>query len=165
MEISQSDLHEAFSLFDTKGDGKIAAAQLGDVLRALGQNPTEADVHKFGFAKKPGKTVSPKVLNIQYIYSMIILRIHSDSVIFLPLLPTTWEFYYSFVPSVADERISFETFIPILHEVAKVRSTYRPEEFIEGFRHFDKDQSGNINSAELRHALTTLGNKLHISIL
>ena len=68
MEISQSDLHEAFSLFDSKGDGKIAAAQLGDVLRALGQNPTEADVHKFGFAKKPGKTVSPKVyvLNIQY---------------------------------------------------------------------------------------------------
>ncbi|GAU89140.1 hypothetical protein RvY_01725-1 [Ramazzottius varieornatus] len=112
MDVSQSEIHEAFILFDTKGDGKIAAAQLGDVLRALGQNPTEADVNKFGFAKKH------------------------------------------------DERISVETFVPILHEVAKVRSTYRPEEFIEGFRHFDKDQSGNINSAELRHMLTTLGERL-----
>ncbi|GAU89141.1 hypothetical protein RvY_01725-2 [Ramazzottius varieornatus] len=57
MDVSQSEIHEAFILFDTKGDGKIAAAQLGDVLRALGQNPTEADVNKFGFAKKHGKTV------------------------------------------------------------------------------------------------------------
>lgn len=56
MDVSQSEIHEAFILFDTKGDGKIAAAQLGDVLRALGQNPTEADVNKFGFAKKHGKS-------------------------------------------------------------------------------------------------------------
>lgn len=37
---------DAFSLFDRKGDGKIDLGQLGDVLRALGQNPTNAEVKK-----------------------------------------------------------------------------------------------------------------------
>lgn len=35
-----------FSYFDTKGDDKISIQQVGDVLRALGQNPTEADISK-----------------------------------------------------------------------------------------------------------------------
>lgn len=33
-------------LFDKKGDGKIESPQLGEVLRALGLNPTEAEVKK-----------------------------------------------------------------------------------------------------------------------
>ena len=36
----------AFGLFDKKGDGRIDSKELGQVLRALGQNPTEADVKK-----------------------------------------------------------------------------------------------------------------------
>lgn len=45
---------ETFSLFDNKGDGKIFAHQLGEVLRAMGQNPTEAEVKKCGFHQDPG---------------------------------------------------------------------------------------------------------------
>ena len=45
---------EVFMLFDSKGDGKIAAAQLGDCLRALGQNPTEAEIKKCGYGQNPG---------------------------------------------------------------------------------------------------------------
>lgn len=37
---------EAFMLFDRRGDGKIDSAQLGEVLRSLGLNPTQAEVHK-----------------------------------------------------------------------------------------------------------------------
>lgn len=33
-------------LFDRRGDGKIESAQLGEVLRSLGLNPTQADVKK-----------------------------------------------------------------------------------------------------------------------
>lgn len=41
-------------MFDNKGDGKINVSQLGDVLRALGQNPTENDVKKCSSQLKPG---------------------------------------------------------------------------------------------------------------
>ncbi|CDZ96989.1 myosin regulatory light chain cdc4 [Phaffia rhodozyma] len=41
---SQDSTKEAFFLFDKKGRGLISADQLGDLLRALGQNPTQAEV-------------------------------------------------------------------------------------------------------------------------
>ncbi|CAL1294102.1 myosin-2 essential light chain-like [Argiope bruennichi] len=107
-----TDFQDAFSLFDSRGDGKISISQLGDVLRALGQNPTEAEVKKCCHQLKP------------------------------------------------DERIGFEVFLPILQTISKNRSTDTAEDFIEGLRHFDKDGNGFISSAELRHLLTTLGEKL-----
>lgn len=85
---------------------------MGDVLRALGQNPTEAEVKKCSNSLKP------------------------------------------------DDRIGFEVFLPILQAVSKNRTNDTAEDFIEGLRHFDKDGSGYISSAELRHLLTTLGEKL-----
>lgn len=33
-------------LFDRRGDGKIESTQLGEVLRSLGHNPTQAEVKK-----------------------------------------------------------------------------------------------------------------------
>lgn len=35
---------EAFALFDKKGAGAVPRETLGDLLRALGQNPTQAEV-------------------------------------------------------------------------------------------------------------------------
>uniref|UniRef100_A0A8D2CL06 EF-hand domain-containing protein n=1 Tax=Sciurus vulgaris TaxID=55149 RepID=A0A8D2CL06_SCIVU len=40
------EFKEAFELFDGVGDGKILYSQCGDVMRALGQNPTNAEVLK-----------------------------------------------------------------------------------------------------------------------
>ncbi|KAJ1945123.1 myosin II light chain [Linderina macrospora] len=40
-----SEFKEAFGLFDRTGEGKVPLSSLGTLLRALGQNPTEADVH------------------------------------------------------------------------------------------------------------------------
>jgi Ca2+-binding EF-hand superfamily protein len=35
---------EAFALFDKKGTGAVPRETLGDLLRALGQNPTQSEV-------------------------------------------------------------------------------------------------------------------------
>ena len=145
-----NDFQETFNLFDTKGDGKIPVSyfphinfklhvynyeqiscssrnhaqiisinpdslqtnKVGEVLRALGQNPTEAEVHRL---------------------------VHEHK----------------------GDRISFETFLPILQAVSSKKITDTPEDFVEGLRHFDKDGNGFITSAELRHMLTSLGEKMN----
>ncbi|TNN77416.1 Myosin light chain 1, skeletal muscle isoform [Liparis tanakae] len=40
------DYREAFGLFDRVGDSKVAYNQVADILRALGQNPTNKEVNK-----------------------------------------------------------------------------------------------------------------------
>merc|ERR1712098_338281 len=98
--------------YDQRGDGKIPVSQIGDVMRALGQNPTESEVKKL------------------------------------------------VVEHRADDRATFEVFLPIMQAICSRRSTDTSDDFIEGLRHFDKDGNGFISSAELRHLLTTLGEKL-----
>ena len=39
-----AEFKEAFSIFDLNGDGLITVEELGTVMRALGQNPTEAEL-------------------------------------------------------------------------------------------------------------------------
>ncbi|XP_060944551.1 myosin light chain 1, skeletal muscle isoform [Limanda limanda] len=40
------DYREAFGLFDRVGDAKVAYNQIADIMRALGQNPTNKEVNK-----------------------------------------------------------------------------------------------------------------------
>merc|ERR1711983_514750 len=54
-----------------------------------------------------------------------------------------------------------EVFLPILQAICSRRSSDTTEDFVEGLRHFDKDGNGSISSAELRHLLTTLGERLN----
>ncbi len=42
-----NEFHEAFLLYDNRGDGKISVNLIGDVMRALGQNPTESEVMNY----------------------------------------------------------------------------------------------------------------------
>lgn len=111
-EDQLNDFRDAFTLFDDRGDDKIHKMNLGEVVRALGLNPTEADIKK-----------CLKDLNV--------------------------------------DRISFEQFLPIYEDICKKKDQSTEEDFIEGLRVFDKDGSGTINSAELRHLLTTLGERLN----
>lgn len=110
-EMDQADVRECFTLYDTRGDGKIDARYLGDVIRALNVNPTEGEIRKFGY-------------------------------------------------NDPDQRIDFETFYPIYQALNKNRDQSTPEDLIQGFRVFDKDQNGQIRAAELRHLLTSLGEKM-----
>lgn len=47
------EFKDAFLLFDKVGDGKIGYNQCGEVMRALGQNPINADVAKVLGNPKP----------------------------------------------------------------------------------------------------------------
>ncbi|KRY54594.1 Myosin-2 essential light chain, partial [Trichinella britovi] len=46
MEDSLNEAREVFAYFDTKGDERISVTQVGDVLRSLGQNPTNEEIKK-----------------------------------------------------------------------------------------------------------------------
>ena len=52
-----AEFQETFNLFDNRGDGKIFVYQLGEALRAMGQNPTEQEVRKCasGYSQDPGR--------------------------------------------------------------------------------------------------------------
>jgi myosin light chain 6 len=110
-EEQLSDFRDAFTLFDDRGDDKIHKSNLGEVGRALGLNPTEADINK------------------------CLVDLNTD-------------------------RISFEQFLPIYEDLSKLKDQSTEADFIEGLRVFDSDGGGLINTAELRHLLTTLGERL-----
>ena len=54
----------------------------------------------------------------------------------------------------------FYYYCTIFQAICQKRNNDTAEDFVEGLRHFDKDDNGSITSAELRHLLTTLGEKL-----
>lgn len=44
----QDEYRQAFALFDKRGQGRIPREVLGELLRSLGQNPTEREVGELG---------------------------------------------------------------------------------------------------------------------
>lgn len=44
MAQTSTNYKEAFSLFDKRGNGRVPLEDLGDLLRACGQNPTLAEI-------------------------------------------------------------------------------------------------------------------------
>jgi len=55
------DYREAFGLFDRVGDAKVAYNQVADVMRALGQNPTNKEVAKVLGNPTPDDMVQKRV--------------------------------------------------------------------------------------------------------
>jgi len=108
------DYREAFQLFDTKGDGNIGSEDIGNILRALGTNPTQEDV------KKIVSEIDPN----------------------------------------GEKRISFEEFIPLLNAQSKKKMGGSFEHFVEAFRIFDREDNSMVSAAEIRHLLSSLGEKL-----
>lgn len=61
--------------------------------------------------------------------------------------------------------MSFEEFLPIYLSCNSKKEQGTMEDFVEGLKVFDKDGNGFINSAELRHVLTSLGKQLDMGCL
>ncbi|XP_048693321.1 myosin light chain 3 isoform X1 [Caretta caretta] len=68
----QAEFKEAFSLFDRtpSSEMKITYAQCGDVLRALGQNPTQVEVHKVLGRPKP-EEMNSKMIDFETFLPML----------------------------------------------------------------------------------------------
>ncbi|XP_056286855.1 myosin, light polypeptide 3, skeletal muscle [Pseudoliparis swirei] len=110
------EFKESFGLFDRVGDSQVGFNQVADIMRALGQNPTNKSVVKI--------LGSPSV------------------------------------DDMANKRINFEAFLPMLKEVdAQPKGSY--DDYVEGLRVFDKDGNGTVMGAELRIVLSTLGEKMN----
>ena len=58
------------------------------------------------------------------------------------------------------KRVDFETFYQMYLEVASSKPLVGYEDIVEGLKTLDRDQTGTISSAELRHLLMNIGDKM-----
>ena len=104
----KAEFREAFALFDKDGDGSITTKELGTVMRSLGQNPTEEELHE------------------------MILEVDEDG----------------------NGNIDFDEFFQLM--IKKMDDVNAEEEFVESFRHFNKESNGLIGVKELHETMKTL---------
>jgi myosin light chain 6 len=63
---------------------------------------------------------------------------------------------------LGEERLPFEKFFPIYEQLSKEKEVGTFADYVEGLKVFDKDEHGKITSAELKHVLVALGERLAI---
>jgi myosin light chain 6 len=123
----------AFSIFDNEGNG-IDGIDLGNLLRALNLNPTNATIEKLGGTKKKGELL--------------------DGVaIFFCSKPNRHGCLIS-----GEKKIKFDEFLPIFSQCKKDKDQGCFEDFNECLKLYDKEENGKMLLAELTHTLQSLGN-------
>lgn len=101
-------------MFDRDHDGRIHTSELGTLMRALGRNPTEAEVRDYIKAMDPHNTA----------------------------------------------HMNLADFLELMSRVPPLDPAQAERELMEAFRVFDREGKGVIPTAELRHIVTSLGEKL-----
>ena len=111
-----AEYKEAFALFDKDGSGTISGQELGQVMRSLGQIPTNSELED------------------------MVMEVDSNG----------------------NGEIDFPEFCELMGKMNGSRGSKEQQEEMlrDAFKVFDKDGGGSISSAELRHVLTNLGDKL-----
>ncbi|CAO2821044.1 unnamed protein product [Amaranthus hypochondriacus] len=105
-----SSMKEAFTLFDTDNDGKIAPSELGILMRSLGGNPTQAQLKEI---------ISQESLNSPF---------------------------------------DFNRFLDLMSKYLKPEPFDR--QLRDAFKVLDKEGTGFVAVSDLRHILTSIGEKL-----
>jgi len=105
-----ASMREAFSLFDTDGDGRIAPSELGILMRSLGGNPTQAQLKEI---------VTAESLTAPF---------------------------------------DFPRFLDLMKKHMKPEPFDR--QLRDAFKVLDKDSTGVVSVSDLRHVLTSIGEKL-----
>jgi myosin light chain 6 len=59
-----------------------------------------------------------------------------------------------------DKKFSFEEFMPVYEALKKQKVQGSFNDYMEGLKVFDKEESGKIMAAEVKHALMSLGERL-----
>ena len=108
----RKEYQDAFEMFDKDKDGAITARELGNMMRSIGQNPTDEEVNA------------------------MIKEVDLNS----------------------DGKIELDEFITLMSRNSP--DTQTEDEVINAFRVFDKEGNGLIATAELKHIMMTIGDKM-----
>ncbi|KAL9537344.1 hypothetical protein MBANPS3_011858, partial [Mucor bainieri] len=134
-----AEFREAFQLFDKDGDGAITTKELGTVMRSLNLNPTEAELQDMVSKLPP--------LHLPFLsppfFTALLMRLIVMETVILTLV-NSWQCWQDLLS----------------RNTRKMKDTDSQEEIQEAFKVFDKDGNGYISAAELRHVMTSLGEKL-----
>jgi calmodulin len=133
------EFKEAFQLFDRDADGKITPDELATVMRALGS-----------FLQ------IVKQSHVLYIFIHASFRIRVDLI--LGQNPTQAEIKEIVKEIGGNGTVEFPEFLSMMQR--RMKHTDNEEQIREAFKVFDKSGTGFIEISELRHVLTTLGEKL-----